>query len=1124
MITLFLKNISESLQKYNPYRSLIRLFGERKFPVNVEGPKGLLRALTLERLHRLKKGTSLVVVPTERDIQTLLKDLSHITDDYSYFPWWGTLPFQKNELHQSIVSSRVRNLYSMLTGEGGIVLTTLRNLLTPVPPPDALSKHIWKIERGKPINLEECKSILSKYGYERVPKVSVPGEFAIRGEVIDLFLPGNEEAIRVLFDFDVVEDIRYFDPFTQKSTASLDVLPVYPTREILWDNERIESLRIIGVPERIIEVIETRRTVADEEIFYPLSFPLNHTILEYLDDEAVLYLFDSSRLHAGYESLKKETEELFLRAGGRGEGYPEVPKVLFDFDTLLRAVRRKVFFPEIRSSEFSENTVYIPCDGPRSFFGNIQFAKEEIKTLLENGYSIHVFAESPTQADKISYLFKDFDLTVLPEGISAGFTIPDLKITAIQENEIFGRRKRVTQSVRKSKTETIDTFVDLGVDDYVVHVNYGIGRFRGIERIKAAGTERDYIKLEYASEENIFIPIEQVNLIQKYIGGAGESPRLDTIGGKAWENRKNKVRKAVEDLADRLIHLYSRREKAKGFSFGEDSQWQLEFEAAFPYEETEDQLRCIEEIKQDMESPKPMDRLICGDVGYGKTEVAMRAAFKAIMAGKQVAFLAPTTILAEQHFDTFKERFEHYPVNITMLSRFVNKSKQRTLTKEIARGDIDLIIGTHRILQRDVSFKNLGLFIIDEEQRFGVKDKERLKEIKTTIDCLTLSATPIPRTLHMSLLKIRDMSLLTTPPRNRLPIETHIMAFQEEKIAEAIKRESDRGGQVFYLHNRVETLRQVRSFLEKLVPEVMVECAHGQMSPHQLEDIMYRFVHGSFQVLVSTTIIENGIDIPNVNTIIIDRADMYGLSQLYQLRGRVGRSDVPAYAFLLYPTERALNELAMKRLQVLSEYTDLGSGFKIALKDLEVRGAGNLLGRQQSGEIAAVGFDMYIKLLGQAIEDITETEGKEDIEVYLELDYSGYIPDSYISEQEEKMEVYKTIASVTTEEDLEQVISEIEDRFGPPPEEVQSLLSLSEIRILCKNLQISSLKERKGQVEVEFSKVSLISADKVVRLMKDSGGKVKMNQEKPNSILMQTDLVGLKEKTEFLREKLLYLL
>ncbi len=519
-----------------------------------------------------------------------------------------------------------------------------------------------------------------------------------------------------------------------------------------------------------------------------------------------------------------------------------------------------------------------------------------------------------------------------------------------------------------------------------------------------------------------------------------------------------------------------------------------------------------------------MDRLICGDVGYGKTEVAMRAAFKAIMAGKQVAFLAPTTILAEQHFDTFKERFEHYPVKIGMLSRFVNKSKQRKLTQEIAKGEIDLIIGTHRILQRDVIFKNLGLFIIDEEQRFGVKDKERLKEIKTTIDCLTLSATPIPRTLHMSLLKIRDMSLITTPPRNRLPIETHIMAFQEEKIAEAIKQETDRGGQVFYLHNRVETLRQVRSFLEKIVPEVMIECAHGQMSPHQLEDIMYRFVHGSFQVLVSTTIIENGIDIPNVNTIIIDRADMYGLSQLYQLRGRVGRSDVPAYAFLLYPAERALNELAMKRLQVLSEYTDLGSGFKIALKDLEVRGAGNLLGRQQSGEIAAVGFDMYIKLLGQAIEEMTETEGKEDIEVYLELDYSGYIPDSYISEQEEKMEVYKTIASVTTEEDLEQVISEIEDRFGPPPEEVQSLLSLSEIRILCKTLRISSLKERKGQVEVEFSKVSLISADKVVRLIKDSGGKVKMNQEKPNSILMQTDLVGLKEKTEFLREKLLYLL
>jgi transcription-repair coupling factor (superfamily II helicase) len=520
------------------------------------------------------------------------------------------------------------------------------------------------------------------------------------------------------------------------------------------------------------------------------------------------------------------------------------------------------------------------------------------------------------------------------------------------------------------------------------------------------------------------------------------------LGGKSWEKRKSKVQQNVEDLADRLVTLYSRRKTAQGFAFPADTEWQLDFEAAFPYEETEDQLRCIDEVKQDMEHPAPMDRLICGDVGYGKTEVAMRAAFKAVTAGKQVAFLAPTTILAEQHYENFVERLERFPVETAMLSRFVPKQEQRRVLDGVKEGKIDIVIGTHRLLQRDLHFKDLGLLVVDEEQRFGVKDKERLKELKASVDALSMTATPIPRTLHMSLLRIRDMSVLNTPPHNRRPIETYIEEFNEERVAEAIRKEIARGGQVYYLHNRVETLEQVERFLRNLLPEVLIESAHGKMSSSELEDLMHRFIHGGTQVLVSTTIIENGIDIPNVNTIIIDRADMYGISQLYQLRGRVGRSERLAYAYLFYPEGRALTELAMKRLQIVSDYTELGSGFKIALKDLEVRGAGNLLGREQSGDILSVGFDMYLQLLDEAIQRREEDTSEEPPEVYMELDYTGYVPDSYISEPEEKMEVYKKIAAVHTEEELGSVQSELEDRFGPLPDELYSLLSLAEIRIM----------------------------------------------------------------------------
>ncbi|MDL2229885.1 transcription-repair coupling factor, partial [Treponema sp. OttesenSCG-928-L16] len=800
---------------------------------------------------------------------------------------------------------------------------------------------------------------------------------------------------------------------------------------------------------------------------------------------------------------------------------PDPRRILLKFRDMAASCPRRVSFLSIKGGgEGGAGRISINCDPPRSFFGNIDYLKEEFAVLTKQGWSILVAAESEVQAERIRELLKDEAVRVAAMPFSSGFALPDIKFMLVQENEIFGRRKRPPRSLKSARSAAIDTFVELNPGDFVVHVNYGIGLFKGIERIRALGHERDYIKLEYAGEEYVFVPIEQVNLVQRYIGNEGSPPRLDKLGSKSWENRKGRVKQSVEEIAQKLITLYSKRKASMGFAFPKDTEWQTVFEAAFPFEETEDQLRCVEEIKEDMESPHPMDRLVCGDVGYGKTEVAVRACFKAVMGGKQVAFLAPTTILAEQHYENFQERFSQFPIRLGMMSRFVDPRETKKRIEELRRGEIDILVGTHRIIQKDVLFRDLGLMVIDEEQRFGVKDKERLKELKTNVDCLTLSATPIPRTLHMSLLKIRDMSLLATPPQNRHPIETTIEEYNEDRLAAAIRREVERGGQVFFLHNRVETLNETRIKLERLVPEMLIDTAHGRMDGRELEDVMHRFIHGGFHVLVSTTIIENGIDIPNVNTIIIDRADMYGVSQLYQLRGRVGRSDRVAYAYLFYPKDRSLSEVAMKRLQVISDFTELGSGFKIAMKDMEIRGAGNLLGREQSGDIYSVGFDLYLRLLDEAVRRLEDENYEADTETLLELEYSGYIPDSYIDSAQEKMEVYKKIASIQTRDELERVYAELLDRFGPLPDEAQSLLSLAEIRIICRDLSVSSLKERSGLVRLEFGRVSKVKVDRLIRLMQEGAGRVKLDPKAPNVLILQTGSIGLKEKSEFIREKL----
>ncbi|TFG85099.1 MAG: transcription-repair coupling factor, partial [Spirochaetales bacterium] len=1075
----------------------------------------------------------LVIVPSDAEAEAFASDCAAMGASSMVFPWWKTAAYRPVEPRSSAFGERASALAAMLDEQGPrVIVAGQRAVMTPVPPRDFFLGGLFRVSKGDAIDAVALADRLAAWGYLRVPRVSLHGEFALRGEVLDVFMPGDEEALRVVFEYDVVEEFRCFEPISQASSPERpSSILLRPARELIWSRElaMAAGAALLACPRSgsgndetfvaaIVEALSERGEAKGEEYLYPLAFGRVASLFEYLDRNSVVVFLERERLLGQADAVHREYEGLYRKAL-MDEPVPPPERVLVDFDAAMGTLPRTMSTWSLKDAA-AQDRLAIGSEPPRSFFGNVTYFRDELASLLKARYDVHIFAENAPQAERIRSLIKEDAVIVHETGLSAGFTLPAVKLALIHEGEIFGRHKRPPKSLKSARSRVIDTFVELNPGDFVVHVNYGIGRFDGIERMKVLGNDRDYVKIAYADEENVFVPIEQANLVQRYIGNEGSAPRLDRLGSKSWENRKNRVRKSVEDLAERLIRIYSRRKLAKGFAFPPDGEWQTGFEAIFPYEETPDQLTCIDDVKKDMESERPMDRLICGDVGYGKTEIAMRAAFKAVMGGKQVAFLAPTTILAEQHYENALDRFRGLPVTFGMMSRFVDKSEQKKTLASTREGRVDVLIGTHRILQKDVGFRDLGLLVVDEEQRFGVKDKERLKEMKSNVDCLTLTATPIPRTLHMSMLKIRDLSVLNTPPSNRHPIKTVVDEFQPDLVAKAIRREIERDGQVFFLHNRIDTLEDTRALIQRLVPEVLVESAHGRMAPHELEDIMHRFVHRGFHVLVSTTIIENGIDIPNVNTIVIDRADFYGISQLYQLRGRVGRSDRLAYAYLFYPDGRALSELAMKRLQIISDFTELGSGFKIAMKDLEVRGAGNLLGREQSGDIYSVGFDLYLKLLDEAVAKLSQEGYEGEEEPYLELEYSGFIPDEYIGQQAVKMEVYKKIASILTQDDLEALYREMEDRFGPVPGEVSSLLSLAEIRVLCKRLSIASLIEHKGFVTVEFMKVAKVSVERLLRLMRESGQKMKLDPARPNVLMIATGPIGLREKSEFIREKL----
>ena len=1048
----------------------------------------------------------LLVTGTGHEAEDLYADLSFFAggeERLAYFPYSDVLPYETISPVPEIVHQRVDALHKILSLDDPIVIVPVRALLTLMPPGEAFVDASLYVKTGDLHELDELSSYLIALGYEKTPRVERPGEFSLKGGILDVFPANLADPVRIEF-FDIeVESIRRFSASTQRSIESIEEIVILPQREMLLSEEmRAEAAaRVVdffpgaeGMESLKSDIVELG-AFPGVEFFLPLFYD-NLTTLDRVFPEEPLVIF------ADEESVLKNSADFLRDVRELYEGYfssikmKHKPGELFA-DELIPAA---VSFSTLAVAE--EGAIALPFLSPREYRGDLRALEQDVAEGLADGGTVQILVSYSGQAGRVLGLLKDSSpvegigarpgLLVGTASLSSGFRAPELSFDIVLEREIFSRKRHLRRKIRKVNSMPVDSFLDLVAGEYVVHIQHGIGIFHGVERLAIMGKEKDYLKLEYRDSEKLFVPLEMINLVQRYLGADGKAPRLDSLGKRSWEKAREKVRRNVEELARELVGIYAARIKQKGHAFGTDKPWQHEFESSFPFEETPDQQQAIEDVKRDMEGEQPMDRLVCGDVGFGKTEVAIRAAFKAVMDGKQVAVLVPTTILAEQHYKTFSERYDLYPVKVDYLNRFKTSAEQKRTLQRLESGELDVVIGTHRLLSKDVKFKNLGLLVIDEEQRFGVEAKEELKKMRKLIDVLTLTATPIPRTLHLSLIKVRDLSTIRTPPMSRLPVETYVMEYNENMVKRAILQELDRGGQVFYLHNRVRTIEAVYHFLAKLVPRARIGIAHGQLPEHQLEGVMHDFIDNKLDILLSTTIIESGLDIPNANTLIVDRADLYGLAQLYQIRGRVGRASQQAYAWLFYQPDTPLSETAQKRLQVINEYTELGSGFHLAMRDMEIRGAGSVFGAEQSGDIITVGFDMYCRLLDDAVREFKIDEEPEPVDTVLDLSYEGYIPESYIPDVRQKIEVYKRIASCATEDEVLELEKEVRDRFGPIPDGVVSLFTLSGLKAEGRRAGAKSILQRGGRIELTFDAghridparlAALVQADSGVRLV-----------------------------------------
>ncbi|MDO8587661.1 MAG: transcription-repair coupling factor [Armatimonadota bacterium] len=1104
------------------FRDLSNLIGAGARSAQIEGLAPAAKAYYLAGLFRELGRAIFVLTYSKEQAERLQGDLVAFglsEDEALYFPAVETLLYEEALPDFRVIGHRLLTLNALSKGQKAVVVAPVHGALRKTLSPDAVLAGRVSVKLGDSLDVDDFLGRLVHLGYEREEIVDRHAQFSRRGGIIDIFPSTHENPVRIELFGDEVESIREFDAGSQRSIHKLQFLEILPAREILLTEEtaakavkelradlerrvaNLEAESLIAESEKLAAKVEDDITRLSNlayfdgcEYYLPYVSPEGSTVLDYLPEDAVVALDEPLQVRSHWDSIEEETVETLTVRVGRGEALPPPKPHNLTFEAAMKrvAANQKLFFSLLARPipwAHLQHHISIQSSQMDAFGGRLDQMVEQINAWLTHGSMIVAMSAQDRRLTEIltERSVSSANLTDIEQAqpgvyvvhggahgegaatLSGGFKLPDAKLMVLTDSEVFGISKLHRPRRVFREGVPITTLLDLKIGDYVTHINHGIGVYQGLKTLVIDGVERDYLLLEYAGEDKLYVPSDQIDRVQKYIGAEGQPPQVHRLGGGEWARTTRRVKQAVREMARELIDLYAWRQSAGGYSFGPDTPWQQEMETAFAYDETPDQMEAIGDVKRDMEEPKPMDRLICGDVGYGKTEVAIRAAFKAVNEGKQVAVLSPTTILAQQHMNTFASRLAAYPVNIEMLSRFRSKKEQKQTIEGLKTGAVDVVIGTHRMLSKDVEFKNLGLLIVDEEQRFGVAQKERLKQLKKSVDVLAMTATPIPRTLHMSLSGIRDMSVINNPPEGRSPIKTYIKEVDEEAIREAIIRELDRDGQVYFVHNRVENIGHVAANVRKLVPYARIEVAHGQMDEDDLERVMLDFYDRKFDVLVCTTIVESGLDIPNVNTIVINDADRMGLAQLYQLRGRVGRSDRQAYAYLLYKRDKMLTEIAEKRLDAIKEFTSLGSGFKVAMRDLEIRGAGNLLGAEQHGQMAAVGFDLYCQMLSQAVMEMKGEEVEEFNLPPVDLPLDAHIPNQYIPNEVLRILFYKKMAAVRSAKDVQKVQEELEDRFGDPPQQVWNSLAVLRLRLRCQELGIASIGTDRNQIQVRLS-------------------------------------------------------
>lgn len=1029
----------------------------------------------------------LILAEDERRAREIYEDYRFYDRKVYSYPAKDLLFFQADIHGNLLIRQRMKVIKALLEEKELTVVTSIDGCMDFLESLEKIKEQLIHYESDSTVDTEQLKNQLVALGYERVGQVEMPGQFSVRGGIVDIYCLTEENPWRIELWGDEIDSIRSFDPESQRSLENLEELTIYPAVEHIGDKDMVSFLD-----------------------YFP-------------EERTIIFLDEPNRLTEKGGAVEEEYRQSRMHREEKGSrNLPE--NWLCSFEQLQKELNKRncisvcALEPKQAGWKVREK-FYLEVKSISAYNNSFELLVKDLHQYKKQGYRIALLSGSRTRAERLAkdlqeeglaaFYGQDYDREICPGEImlvyghaKKGFEYPLIKFAVMTESDIFGQEQKKKKKKNYSGSR-IQDFAELSIGDFVVHEKHGLGIYRGIEKVEVDRIVKDYIKIEYRGGSNLYIPATQLDCLQKYSGAdASKAPKLNKLGTQEWNKTKSKVRGAVKNIAKELVELYAVRQEKEGYVCGPDTVWQREFEEMFPYEETEDQLSAIEDAKRDMESTRIMDRLICGDVGYGKTEVALRAAFKEVQESRQVAYLAPTTILAQQIYNTFVQRMKEFPVRVELLCRFRTPAQQKKAIEDLKKGQVDVIIGTHRILSKDVQFKNLGLLIVDEEQRFGVTHKEKIKQLKKDVDVLTLTATPIPRTLHMSLIGIRDMSVLEEPPMDRMPIQTYVMEYDEETVREAINRELRRGGQVYYVYNRVTDIADVALRIAKLVPDARVDFAHGQMSERELENVMYSFVNGDIDVLVSTTIIETGLDISNVNTMIIHDSDRYGLSQLYQLRGRIGRSNRTAYAFLMYRKNVMLKETAEKRLAAIREYTDLGSGFKIAMRDLELRGAGNLLGAQQHGHMNAVGYDLYCKMLNEAVKEAKGIHTMEDFETSVDLNVDAYIPDSYISNEFQKLDIYKRIAGIETQQDYDDMLEELLDRFGEPGKAVLNLLAIAKLKAIAHQGYVTEIKQTGKTVRFTLYEKARLNTEGFPALMqKYRRGLQFKNEQEPKFIL-----------------------